>query len=68
MTPFVIPPDHRAVYDTLGGTPHLDLQYTVFGEVIEGIEVVDLIAAVKTDERGRPAEDVIIIKARLVRK
>ena len=68
MTPFVIPPDHRAVYDTLGGTPHLDLQYTVFGEVIEGIEIVDSIAAVKTDARDRPTEDVIIIKARLVRK
>jgi cyclophilin family peptidyl-prolyl cis-trans isomerase len=46
------------VYATIGGTPHLDGSYTVFGEVIEGIEVIDKIAAVKTDKRDRPIEDI----------
>lgn len=45
-------------YTSVGGTPHLDGTYTVFGEVIEGIEVIDKIAAVKTDERNRPLEDI----------
>lgn len=45
-------------YTTIGGTPHLDGTYTVFGEVIEGLEVIDKIAVVKTDKRDRPIEDV----------
>lgn len=48
----------RAVYTTVGGTPHLDGNYTVFGELIDGSEVVDAIAAVKTDENDRPLTDV----------
>jgi peptidyl-prolyl cis-trans isomerase B (cyclophilin B) len=54
--------EQRMFYKALGGTPHLDYGYTVFGEVIEGIEVIDAIAAEPTDERDRPLEDVIIIK------
>jgi len=46
------------VYTTAGGTPHLDSAYTVFGEVIEGLEVIDKIAAAKTDDRDRPLEDI----------
>jgi len=46
------------IYTTVGGTPHLDGTYTVFGEVIEGLEVIDKIAAVKTDKRDRPLEDI----------
>ena len=46
-------------YTTIGGTPHLDHQYTVFGEVIEGLNIVDSIAQVITDKRNRPQEDVI---------
>lgn len=46
------------VYTTIGGTPHLDGTYTVFGEVIEGIELIDKIAAVKTDKRDRPLIDI----------
>jgi peptidyl-prolyl cis-trans isomerase B (cyclophilin B) len=44
----------------VGGTPHLDNSYTVFGEVYEGLEVVDLIAAEKTDKNARPLTDIRI--------
>jgi cyclophilin family peptidyl-prolyl cis-trans isomerase len=65
-----IPPEHREVYKTLGGTPHLDLSYTVFGEVVRGTEVIDSIAAVPTNrQRGdRPITDVRIIRARLIKR
>ncbi len=63
-----IPEEHAAVYKTDGGTPHLDMQYTVFGEVLEGFDVIDKIAAVETDGSDRPVKDVIIKKARIVRK
>lgn len=46
------------LYEELGGYPPLDMEYTVFGEVIEGLEVIDKIAAVQTDRRNRPKEDV----------
>ena len=46
------------VYTELGGTPHLDGEYTVFGEVIEGMEVIDKIAAVQVDRANRPLQDV----------
>lgn len=45
-------------YQTIGGYPPLDMDYTVFGEVIEGLDVVDKIAAVKRDRKNRPLEDV----------
>ncbi|HRN42616.1 MAG TPA: peptidylprolyl isomerase [Vicingus sp.] len=45
-------------YETIGGTPHLDMDYTVFGEVIEGLDVIDKIAEVKKDKRDRPLEDI----------
>ena len=44
----------------VGGTPHLSLRHTVFGQVLEGMDVVDAIAAVETDENDKPVEDVII--------
>jgi len=47
----------REVYSTIGGTPHLDGNYTVFGELIEGLELVDKIAEVKTDDNDRPLQD-----------
>lgn len=55
---YKIPDFKRKVYQTIGGTPHLDNAYTVFGEVIEGLEVIDKIAAVETDENDRPVKDV----------
>jgi len=45
-------------YETIGGTPHLDMDYTVFGEVIEGLDVLDKIAAVEKDKRDRPLIDI----------
>lgn len=46
------------IYTTVGGTPHLDGEYTIFGQVVEGLEVVDKIAAVETNQRDRPLEEV----------
>ncbi len=46
------------VYTTVGGTPHLDGEYTVFGEVIEGFEVIDAIASVNTDKAGKPLQPI----------
>jgi peptidyl-prolyl cis-trans isomerase B (cyclophilin B) len=65
---YKIPEAHREVYKTIGGTPSLDQKYTVFGEVIKGISVIDSIAAVTTGERNRPVEDVRIIKATLIKR
>jgi peptidyl-prolyl cis-trans isomerase B (cyclophilin B) len=53
-----IPQSQREVYTTLGGTPHLDQAYTVFGEVVDGLDVVDRIAAVETGPGDRPLENV----------
>lgn len=65
-----IPEDQRAVYKTTGGTPHLDGSYTVFGDVIQGLEVIDSIAATPTSRNpaDRPIEDVRILKAMLVKR
>ena len=51
----------KAAYTTVGGTPHLDGQYTVFGEVVDGMDVVDKIEKVETDRADRPLEDVKVI-------
>lgn len=53
-----IPLDQREVYKTVGGAPHLDQNYTVFGEVEKGMEVIDSIASVKKDRNDRPLQDV----------
>jgi len=66
-----IPADQREVYKTIGGIPHLDRNYTVFGQVVKGIETIDKIAAVATSkgaDRDRPLSDVRIIKAKLVKR
>jgi len=51
-------PEQRTAYTTIGGTPFLDNEYTVFGEVIEGLDVIDKIAAVKTNQSDRPLSDL----------
>ena len=53
-----IPEAHRSVYKTIGGSPHLDQTYTVFGEIVKGIEQIDLIASLKIDAQSRPTENV----------
>jgi cyclophilin family peptidyl-prolyl cis-trans isomerase len=60
-------PQARSDYQTIGGTPHLDGDYTVFGEVIKGLDVITRIATTPTDTNDRPTEDVKIIKMKLVR-
>ncbi|MET6999645.1 peptidylprolyl isomerase [Chitinophaga defluvii] len=62
-----IPVDQREIYKTIGGTPQLDQSYTVFGQVVKGMEVIDKIAALKTDKNARPLQDVPM-KIRLVKK
>lgn len=53
-------PEQREVYTTVGGVPFLDNQYTVYGEVTEGMDVVDAIQKVKTNKQDRPAENIVI--------
>lgn len=55
-----IPLPHKEIYKTVGGTPHLDGQHTVFGQVVEGLDVIDKIAAAKVDEGDWPIEDITI--------
>jgi len=55
---YSFPPEHKTIYKTIGGTPHLDSQYTIFGEVIEGLEVIDKIAAVGKNKDDRPLIDI----------
>ena len=56
-------PEVRKTYKTEGGLPHLDGQYTVFGEVTEGLDVVEHIQKEEVDENGRPLADVRILRA-----
>ena len=63
---YQIPEAHREVYKSIGGTPHLDQNYTVFGEVVEGLANVDSIAAVATNDLDRPIEDIRILEASIV--
>jgi cyclophilin family peptidyl-prolyl cis-trans isomerase len=63
-----LPVHHRAVYKAIGGSPHLDQNYTVFGEVVKGIKVVDTIAQTERDQYDRPKQDIFIIKMKLKKK
>jgi cyclophilin family peptidyl-prolyl cis-trans isomerase len=64
---FKVSQEHRTVYETIGGVPRLDGTYTVFGEVTEGLDVVDRIAAVQTDNSDKPVTDVKILKMKIVK-
>ena len=66
-----LPAEHREIYKTIGGTPQLDQNYTVFGEVVEGIDIVDKIAATTTSQaqdRDRPVKDIRIIETKLIKR
>jgi len=69
---FKIPEWQRQVYKTIGGTPHLDRNYTVYGEVVKGLSMVDAIADEPTNKANRPNNDVkmtiSILKKREVRR
>lgn len=60
-------PEVREAYKTVGGTPHLDGQYTVFGQVIEGLDIVDLIQRQPGDKNDRPLNDTRIRRALVVK-
>ncbi|MBO4587035.1 MAG: peptidylprolyl isomerase [Bacteroidales bacterium] len=59
--------EQRKAYTTEGGAPHLDGSYTVFGEVVEGMEVVDKIAGLEHDKFDRPIEDVRIESVKMIK-
>ena len=64
--PFMFTPEQIAAYTTIGGAPHLDGAYTVFGQVVEGMETVEKIEGTKTGKADRPVENVRILKATVI--
>ena len=59
--------EQKRLYTTVGGSPWLDKGYTVFGEVVEGLDVIDKIAAVKTAPGDRPVDNVYILKVQVLK-
>lgn len=57
-------PQQRLDYKTIGGAPHLDNEYTVYGEIIEGLNVLDSISTVKTDDNNRPLINIRIVNVK----
>ncbi|MDE5661224.1 MAG: peptidylprolyl isomerase [Muribaculaceae bacterium] len=60
-----ITPEMKQAYTTVGGAPHLDGEYTVFGEVVEGMETIDRIEKAETDGRDRPSQDIRILSMKI---
>jgi cyclophilin family peptidyl-prolyl cis-trans isomerase len=67
-TPLKYTEEQRRIYKTFGGTPHLDGSYTVFGEIVDGFDVLEKIQAIPTDKNDRPKKDVVILKMKIVKK
>lgn len=66
LAPDTLTAQQREAYRTVGGTPHLDGAYTVFGEVVSGMEVVDRIQKAETDANDRPVDDIRITSMQIV--
>ena len=66
--PAHLTPQQREAYTSVGGTPHLDNQYTVFGEVVSGMDVIDKIEKAETDGHDRPVTDIRILSAKVLDK
>ena len=64
--PFMFTPEQLAAYSTIGGAPHLDGAYTVFGQVVSGMDTVEKIEGTKTGKADRPVENVRILKATVI--
>ena len=64
--PAALTPEQKEAYTTVGGTPHLDNQYTVFGEVVSGMDVIDKIEKTATDSYDRPSSDIRIISTKII--
>jgi cyclophilin family peptidyl-prolyl cis-trans isomerase len=64
---FKLSDEQRSLYKSVGGTPRLDGAYTVFGEVTEGLDIVDKIAAIQTDSNYKPLTDIKIINIKIVK-
>jgi len=62
-----VPEINKIVYRKIGGIPHLDMNYTIYGEVIKGLKIVDKIAVVKTDKNDRPLKPVRIKTIKLIK-
>jgi cyclophilin family peptidyl-prolyl cis-trans isomerase len=65
---YKIPEEQRTIYKNDGGVPRLDGTYTVFGEVVEGLDIIDRIASVSTDNNDKPLTDVRILKMKIIKK
>ena len=61
-----ISPEVREAYKTVGGVPFLDNEYTVYGEVVDGLDVVDAIQTMKTNKQDRPTENVVILSVEVI--
>jgi len=66
-SPFAYTVEQSQAYSELGGTPHLDGEYTVFGEIIDGLQIIDSIASIRTDGRARPVKD-ISMKMKIIKR